>query len=74
MRAFFINNLILKIMEKNEELLERLVNEIAAQNKLIALLIAKENFSSNALFTDEEKLKLMEEKSESIIKWSYLSF
>ena len=28
-------------MEKKEELLERLVNEIAAQNKLIALQIAK---------------------------------
>ena len=37
-------------MEKKEELLERLVNEIAAQNKLIALQIAKsmgiENFHS----------------------------
>ena len=30
-------------MEKKEELLERLVNELAAQNKLIALLIAKNN-------------------------------
>lgn len=74
MRAFLLTIKYLKIMEKNEELLERLVNELAAQNKLITLLIAKENFSSNALFTDEEKLKLMEEKSESIIKWSYLSF
>ena len=33
-------------MEKNEELLERLVNEIAAQNKFIALLIAKNNVST----------------------------
>lgn len=58
-------------MEKNEELLERLVNELAAQNKLIALLIAKESFSTNALSTDEEELNFLEEKSESILKWGY---
>lgn len=58
-------------MEKKEELLERLVNEFAAQNKLIALQIAKDFFSSNALYTDEEKLDLIKEKSKIILDWGY---
>lgn len=58
-------------MEKKEELLERVANEIAAQNKLIALLIAKDFFSLNALYTDEEKLDLIKEKSEILLNWGY---
>lgn len=42
-------------MEKKEELLERVANEIAAQNKLIALLIAKEMGIENYDFLSEEK-------------------
>lgn len=57
-------------MEKKEELLERLVNELAAQNKLIALLIAKNNvetFGKSGIEIVEE----MEKESVAIIKWSY---
>lgn len=43
-------------MEKKEELLERLVNEIAAQNKLIALLISyQKNSHKRGYFEDDEK-------------------
>ena len=59
-------------MEKNEELLERLVNEIAAQNKFIALLIAKNNVSTFDK-SDTEILEEMKSETESIIKWSYFS-
>lgn len=57
-------------MEKKEELLERLVNEFAAQNKLIVLLIAKNNvetFGKSGIEIVEE----MEKESVAIIKWSY---
>ena len=56
-------------MEKNEELLERLVNEIAAQNKFIALLIAKNNVSTFDK-SDTEILEEMKSETDSIIKWS----
>lgn len=71
--GFFINNLILNIMEKNEELLERLVNEIAAQNKLIALLIAfQKNAHKRGHFGEEEDyLSIIEEDSLVIYKRSY---
>lgn len=43
-------------MEKNEELLERLVNEFAAQNKLIALQIAfQKNAHKRGYFKDDDE-------------------
>lgn len=54
-------------MEKKEELLERLVNEIAAQNKLIALQIAKSMGIENFHFLNEdEQLNRINKKANSI--------
>lgn len=63
----YINNLKTKIMEKKEELLERVANEIAAQNKLIALLIAKEMGIENYDFLSEEKQIIQTNKKAILI-------
>ena len=56
-------------MEKKEELLERLVNEIAAQNKRIALQIAKSMGIENFHFLNEdEQLNRINKKANSILK------
>lgn len=57
-------------MEKNEELLERLVNEFAAYNRLTAVRIAKENLDFWGK-TQEEIVKEMKSSSERILKWGY---
>lgn len=57
-------------MEKNEELLERLVNEFAAYNRLTAVRIAKENLDFWGK-TQEEMVKEMKSSSERILKWGY---
>ena len=57
-------------MEKKEELLERLVNEFAAYNRLTAVRIAKENLLSWGK-SDEEIVKEMKYSSERILKWGY---
>lgn len=53
-------------MKKKEELLERLVNEFAAYNRLTAVRIAKENLDCWGK-THEE----MKSSSERILKWGY---
>lgn len=61
-------------MEKNEELLERLVNEIAAQNKLIALLIAREigrNFDDTNFLSVEDYMLLCSKRAYTILEKSY---
>lgn len=58
-------------MEKKEELLERLVNEIAAQNKLIALLIAKENckmYVNTDFVKEDEYLSLLIKRMNKILE------
>ena len=50
-------------MEKKEELLERLVNEFAAYNRLTAVRIAKENLDCWGK-TNEEMAKEMKSSSE----------
>ncbi|WP_390599746.1 hypothetical protein [Bacteroides sp. f07] len=57
-------------MEKKEELLERLVNEFAAYNRLTAVRIAKENLISWGK-SDEEIVEEMKSASERILKWGY---
>lgn len=57
-------------MEKKEELLEKLVNEIAAHNRLTAVRIAKENLDCWGK-TNEEMVKEMKSSSERILKWGY---
>lgn len=53
-------------MDKKEELLERLVNEFAAYNRLTAVRIAKENLFSWGK-SDEEIVKEMKSSSERIL-------
>lgn len=62
-------------MEKKEELLERLVNEIAAQNKLIALQISfqKNSYKKGYFINDEDFNLYVEKDSLSIYKESYSS-
>lgn len=61
-------------MEKKEELLGRLVNELAAQNNLIALLIAKFRGIENYDFISKEKQLLkVNKKAASILKEVYKS-
>lgn len=57
-------------MEKKEELLERLVNELSAQNRLTTLRIARENLISWGK-SDEEIVEEMKFASERILKWGY---
>ena len=57
-------------MKKNEELLERLVNEFAAYNRLTAVRIAEENLDCWGK-TNEEMTKEMKSSSERILKWGY---
>lgn len=62
-------------MEKKEELLERVANEIAAQNKLIALLISfqKNSYKKGFFINDEDFHLYVEKDSLSIYKESYSS-
>lgn len=57
-------------MEKKEELLERLVNGIETQNKLIAMLLAKEvGIYGFSMINDEEKrISVLEEKADILLR------
>lgn len=58
-------------MEKNEELLERVANEIAAQNKLIALLIAgniSKMYDNLDFVKENEYLLILEKRITDIMK------
>lgn len=57
-------------MEKKEELLEKLVNELSAQNRLTTLRIARENLDSWGK-SNEEIVEEMKYASERILKWGY---
>lgn len=57
-------------MEKKEELLEKLVNEFEAYNRLTAIRIAKENLNCWGK-SDEEMVEEMESASARILKWGY---
>ena len=56
---------------ETKELLEQLVKEVAAQNKLIALQIARQNVDTWDK-SDPQIVEEMKEISNSIIEWSYL--
>lgn len=56
---------------ETKELLEQLVKEVAAQNKLIALQIARQNVNTWGK-SDTQIVEEMKEISNSIIEWSYL--
>lgn len=56
-------------MEKKEELLEKLVNELAMQNKLLAMQLA--NFVGIAnfmLYDDEQKISALNENADIILR------
>lgn len=57
-------------MGKKEELLERLVNGIETQNKLIAMLLAKEvGIYGFSMINDEEKrISVLEEKADILLR------
>lgn len=57
-------------MGKKEELLERLVNEFEAYNRLTAIRIAKENLNCWGK-SDEEIVEEMKSASARILKWGY---
>lgn len=70
----YINNLKTKIMEKKEELLERLVNGIELQNKLLAMQLAKEVgiYGFNMIEEEEKRISTLEERADILLKRSYL--
>lgn len=61
-------------MEKNEELLERLVTEIELQNKLLAMQLAKEIgiYGFNMIEEEEKRISVLEEKADILLKRNYL--
>lgn len=61
-------------MEKNEELLERLVNGIELQNKLLAMQLAKEIgiYGFNMIEEEEKRISVLEEKADILLKRNYL--
>lgn len=61
-------------MEKKQEVLERLVNELTAQNKLIALLIAKKMGIENYDFlSEEQRIFQLSQKATAILTETYKS-
>ena len=60
-------------MEKNQEVLGRLVVELKLQNKLLAMKLAIsmgiENFS---LLEDEQKISVLNKKADNILKNTYI--
>lgn len=56
-------------MEKKEELLERLVNGIEMQNKLIAMLLAKEvGIYGFGMMEEKERISTLENKADILLK------
>lgn len=53
-----------------EELIEKLVKEIAAHNRLTALLISRHNVDTFDK-SDEEVIEEMKEVSHSVLEWCY---
>lgn len=61
-------------MEKKEELLERLVNGIELQNKLLAMQVAKEVgiYGFHMIEEEEKRISTLEERADILFKRSYL--
>lgn len=55
---------------ETKELLEKLIREFSAYNRLTSVRIAKENLDSWGK-TQEEMVKEMKSSSERILKWGY---
>lgn len=57
-------------MEKNEELLERLVNGIEFQNRLLVMQLAKEIgiYGFNMIEEEEKRISVLEEKADILLK------
>lgn len=61
-------------MEKKEELLERLVNEIELQNKLSAMQLVREIgiYGFDMIEEEEKRISVLEEKADILLKRGYL--
>lgn len=61
-------------MGTKEELLERLVNEIELQNKLLAMQLAKEIgiYGFNMIEEEEKRISVLEEKADILLRRRYL--
>lgn len=58
-------------MEKKEELLERLVNGIEMQNKLIAMLLAKEvGIYGFGMMEEKERISALEKNADILLEKS----
>jgi hypothetical protein len=61
-------------MEKNQELLERLVKGIELQNKLLAMQLSQNIGIDgyNIIIEEEKRISVLEEKSDILLKRRYL--
>lgn len=60
-------------MEKNEELLERLVNGIELQNKLLAMQLTRDIgiYGFDMIEEEEKRISVLEEKTDILLKRNY---
>lgn len=60
-------------MEKNEELLERLVNEMKLQNKLLAMQLTRDIgiYGFDMIEEEEKRISVLEEKTDILLKRNY---
>ena len=62
-------------MEKNEELLERLVNEMKLQNKLLAMQLTRDIgiYGFDMIEEEEKRISVLEEKTDILLKRNYFT-
>ena len=60
-------------MEKNEELLERLVNEMKLQNKILAMQLTRDIgiYGFDMIEEEEKRISVLEEKTDILLKRNY---
>ncbi len=60
-------------MEKNEELLARLVNEMKLQNKLLAMQLTRDIgiYGFDMIEEEEKRISVLEEKTDILLKRNY---
>lgn len=56
-----------------DELLEKLVNEVSVQNKLLAMQLARQIgiYGFDMIIEEEKRISLLEEKADILLKRSY---
>lgn len=60
-------------MEKNQEVLGRLVVELKLQNKLLAMkLVISMGIENFSLLEDEQKISVLNKKADNILKNTYI--